>query len=101
MIAAGWSTPEIAAAARALLTGWYELLTQVATEAAESVGGLGPFTPAEIATLVGTAFIGSESLLLLGFDRRQLPIRASLRRVAEAIRHAEERTAAARANGAG
>ena len=30
MIAAGWSTPEIAAAARELLAGWYELLTEVA-----------------------------------------------------------------------
>src|SRR5687767_6138147 len=100
MIAAGWSTPDIAAGARAILTGWFELLTQVAAEAAESVGGLGPFTPAEVATLVGNAFIGSEALLLLGFDRHQMPIRASLRRVGEAIRQAEERTAAAtRGNG--
>lgn len=90
MIAAGWSQPEIAAAARQILTGWYDLLTEVATEAAESLGGLGPFSPAEVATLIGNAFIGSEALLLLGFERHQLPIRASLRRVAEAIRHAEE-----------
>jgi AcrR family transcriptional regulator len=102
MIAAGWSTPEIAAGARAIIAGWYELLTEVAAEAAESVGGLGPFTPAEVATLIGNAFIGSEALLLLGFDRRQMPIRASLRRVGEVIRQAEERTAAAaRANGDG
>jgi AcrR family transcriptional regulator len=100
MIAAGWSTPEIAAAARAILTGWYELLTRVAAEAADSVGGLGPFTPAEVATLIGNAFIGSEALLLLGFDRQQLPIRASLRRVGEAIRQAEERVSnATRTNG--
>jgi hypothetical protein len=72
----------------------------VAAEAAESVGGLGPFTPAEVATLIGNAFIGSEAMLLLGFDRRQMPIRASLRRIGEVIRQAEERTAAAaRANG--
>ena len=35
MIAAGWSTPTIAAAARDDPGGWYELLTEVATEAAE------------------------------------------------------------------
>jgi AcrR family transcriptional regulator len=100
MIAAGWSTPEIAAAARTILKGWYDLLTEVAAEAAESVGGLGPFTPAEVATLVGNAFIGSEALLLLGFERQQLPIRSSLRRVGEVIRRAEERAAiAARGNG--
>ena len=35
MIAAGWSNPEIADAARRCCSGWYELLTEVATEAAE------------------------------------------------------------------
>ncbi len=91
MIAASWSTPALAAAARDVLFGWYEVLTEVATEASETLGGLGPFEPAEIATLIGNAFIGSEALLLLGFDRHQLPIRASLRRVAELIRGLEER----------
>ena len=90
MIAAGWSNPEIAAAAREILMGWYDLLTEVATEASERLGGLGPFTPAEVATLIGNAFIGSETLLLLGFDRHRLPIRASLRRVGQLIREAEE-----------
>jgi AcrR family transcriptional regulator len=91
LIAAGWSTPEIAVAARDILSGWYDLLIEVATEAADRFGGLGPFSPAEAATLIGTAFVGSEALLLLGFDRRQLPIRASLRRVGQIIRAAEER----------
>jgi AcrR family transcriptional regulator len=95
MIAAGWSTPDIAEAARSILAGWYELLTEVATEAAAVFGGLGPFAPVEVATLIGNAFIGSESMLLLGFDRHQMPIRASLRRVGEAIRIAEDRAAAA------
>jgi AcrR family transcriptional regulator len=90
MIAAGWSTPEIGAAARTLLGGWYELLTEVATEAAAKLGGLGPFSPAEAATLIGNAFMGSEALLLLGFDRHQLPIRASLRRFGQLIRTMEE-----------
>ena len=89
LIAAGWSTPEIGAAAQRLLAGWYALLTEVAEEAAKRFGGLGPFTPAEIATLIGNAFIGSEALLLLGFDPNQLPIRASLRRIADVIRTAE------------
>jgi hypothetical protein len=90
MIAASWSTPALAEASRAVLFGWYEMLTEVATEAAERLGGLGPFEPAEIATLIGNAFVGSEALLLLGFDRHQLPIRSSLRRVAELIRSLEE-----------
>ncbi len=73
------------------------MLTEVALEAAERFGGLGPFSPAEAATLVGNAFLGSEVLLLLGFDRHELPIRASLRRVGELIRTAEEASAAASA----
>jgi AcrR family transcriptional regulator len=90
MIAAGWSNPEIADAVRPLLAGWYDLLTEVATEASDRLGGLGPFSPRELATLIANMFIGSEALLLLGFDRRQLPIRASLRRVGDLIRMVEE-----------
>ena len=93
MIAAGWSEPDIADAARALLSGWYELLTDVATEAAETFGGLGPFSPREVATLIGNLFIGSEAMLLLGFDRHRFPIRASLRRIGDVIRAAEQRSA--------
>jgi AcrR family transcriptional regulator len=93
MIAAGWSTPEIGIATREMVQGWYELLNDVATEAAGRFGGLGPFSPAEAAALVVNAFIGAEALLLLGFDRHQVPIRASLRRVGELIRAAEERSA--------
>lgn len=90
MIAAGWSAPELAEVVRGLLQGWYELLADVAREAAERLGGLGPFTPEEAATLVGNAFIGSEALLLLGFDRQALPIRSALRRVGTLIRQAED-----------
>lgn len=91
MIAAGWSTPEIADQAKSTLKGWYDLLTDVATEAAERFGGIGPFTPAEVATLIGCSFIGGESLILLGFQRNDLPIRTALRRVGQLIRAAEER----------
>ena len=91
MIAAGWSEPEIADAARNLLGGWYDLLNEVATEAADVFGGLGPFSPLEVATLIGNLFIGSEAMLLLGFDRHRFPIRSSLRRIGEVIRLAEQR----------
>ena len=99
MIAAGWSTPEIGAAAREILNGWYILLADVATEAAARFGGLGPFSPAEAAALIVNAFMGAEALLLLGFDRHQMPIRASLRRIGELIRAAEERSAGDRHRG--
>jgi len=91
MIAAGWSTPVIAEKVRSMQEGWFDLLTEVAGEAAERFGGLGPFTPRELATLIGIAFIGGEAELLLGFDRHRMPVRSALRRVGQLIRELEER----------
>jgi AcrR family transcriptional regulator len=90
MMAAGWSNLELGAAVRELLGGWVALLAEVAGEAERRHGPLGPFTAEEAATLVASAFFGSESLLLLGFDREVLPIRSALRRVGVLIRQLEE-----------
>jgi AcrR family transcriptional regulator len=90
MLAAGWSNAELGTAVRELLGGWFALLTEVAREAEHRHGPLGPLTAEEVATLVGTAFIGAEALLLLGFDREVLPIRSALRRVGVLIRQLEE-----------
>jgi AcrR family transcriptional regulator len=91
MMAEGWSNPAVGAAVRDVLRGWYSLLTDVAGEAEARFGTLGPFTAAEVATLIGNAFIGSEALILLGFERDDLPVRAALRRVGVLIRDLEER----------
>jgi hypothetical protein len=61
----------------------------VAREAERRHGPLGPFTPEELGTLVANVFIGSEALLLLGFDRDALPIRSALRRIGVLIRERE------------
>jgi AcrR family transcriptional regulator len=96
MIAEGWANEQIAEAVRALVGSWFELLTEVATEAEAQLGPLGPFTAREMATLIGNTFIGSEALILLGFDRDLLPIRAALRRVGVLIRDLEEGAISAR-----
>jgi AcrR family transcriptional regulator len=93
MIAAGWSDPQIAQVVRTSLQGWYDLLTNLAEEAGQRFGGLGPFTPAEVACLVGHAFIGSEALILVGLERPQIPTRQALRKIAVLIRQMEEREA--------
>lgn len=90
MIAAGWSEPTVGAAVRALLSGWYDLLSEVMREAEAQYGPLGPFSPDELATLIGNSFIGSEALLLLGFDRQTMPIRSALRRVGQLFRTWED-----------
>lgn len=92
MIAEGWANDGIAEAVRGQLRGWYELLFQVAEQAEARYGPLGPFTAREAATLIGNAFIGSEALILLGFDRDDLPARSALRRIGVLIRQLEEQS---------
>lgn len=88
MLAAGWSDPEVAEQATLLLREWFDLLTKVMREAEEQFGSLGPFRAEDVAVLVGMAFLGGESLLLLG-DGWSDPVRTALRRVGDLIRAAE------------
>jgi AcrR family transcriptional regulator len=90
MIAAGWSNEQVGDAVRELVGGWFQLLVDVAREAEGRHGPLGPFTADEVAALIATSFIGSEALLLLGFDRQVMPIRSALRRIGVVIRALEE-----------
>jgi AcrR family transcriptional regulator len=89
MTAAGWSDPEVAAAVREFHAGWYRLLTEVAERAATRLGGLDPFTPAEVAALMGLPFIGAESTILLGVPESVIPARSALRKVGALIRTLE------------
>jgi AcrR family transcriptional regulator len=90
LIAAGWSDPEIASAVWGQLRGWQEILNAVAERASEELGGLGPFTPAEVAALAGLLFIGAEAYILLGVEEDELPARSALRKVGALIRVMEE-----------
>ena len=101
MIATGWADERIGEAVRSLLRGWFELLTDVAAEAESRHGPLGPFTHQETGTLIGLLFMGAESMILLGFDRHDLPVRSALRRVGLLIRHMEEHGATQGGNSAG
>lgn len=71
MIAAGWTDRAVGAQATRLLRGWFDLLESVIREASDEVGDIGAATPRDIATLVGLAFMGAESMLLLGEDWEQ------------------------------
>jgi AcrR family transcriptional regulator len=90
MTAVGWSNAEVAAAIRADLEGWFRLLTNVAARLADRHGKLGPFKPEHVATLVSLAFLGAETMILLGVPETELPCRASLRRVGALIRATED-----------
>jgi AcrR family transcriptional regulator len=90
MITAGWSDPVIAIRVRELLQSWLQLLIEITRQAEATLGPLGPFPPDELAALIGQAFLGGETLLLLGFERSSWPVRAALRRFAQVIRNLEE-----------
>lgn len=90
MTAAGWSDAEVANAVRTYLHGWFRLLKGITRRFAVEAGGLGPFEPEEVATLVGIAFLGAETMILLGMSEDEMPNRAALRKIGILIRAAEE-----------
>lgn len=94
MIAASWADPEVASTVRTGLMGWINLIVGAARKAADEVGGLGPFSPEEIGALVANAFIGAESLYLLGVEPAGSPARLGLRRVGDLLRALEAHAAA-------
>ncbi|GAC1665468.1 MAG: hypothetical protein NVS9B8_06450 [Candidatus Limnocylindrales bacterium] len=99
LIAAGWSDPELAASVREQLGKWFALLTAVAQRTSDAIGGLGPFTPSEVAALMGLSFVGAESAILLGMTEDQLPTRSALRKLGEVIRELETTRATERGHG--
>jgi AcrR family transcriptional regulator len=92
LIAASWSDPEVAKVVRTGLMGWFELIADVARQAEKELDSLGSFSPEEVAALVSMAFIGGESLFLLGVEKKGAPVRQSLRRVGDVIRMAESKS---------
>lgn len=91
MIAAGWSSVEVRDAVDEVLAAWSGALTEVVEQGRADGANFGSFEPADIVALVMSAFLGAESLILLGLDRDQLPIRRALRRVGDALVALESR----------
>jgi AcrR family transcriptional regulator len=89
LIAASWADVEVAKVVRAGIMGWLDLIVGVARKAENTLGGLGPFTPEQAGAFAANAFIGAESLYLLGIEKRGSPVRQALRRVGDLIRVAE------------
>jgi AcrR family transcriptional regulator len=94
LIAASWSDPAVARVVRAGLTGWSDLIVEVARKAERELGKLGPFSPEEIGAFAASVFLGAESLYLLGFERKGVPMRDALRRFGDLIRLREAAAAA-------
>jgi AcrR family transcriptional regulator len=90
LIAASWVDAEVAKVVRTGIMGWVDLIVGLARKAEAKLGGLGPLTPEEVGALIANAFIGAESLHLLGLEKKGSPVRRALRRVGDLIRSAED-----------
>lgn len=78
IVASGYSDPELAAAARQTLKGWFVLLRNFAIDL-RSIGGASSEVSADqLSCLIGLAFLGAETMLLVDTE---LPVIASLRAV--------------------
>jgi AcrR family transcriptional regulator len=89
LIAASWADAPVAKVIRAGIMGWLDLITGLARRAEREFGGLGPFSAEEVAALIANAFIGAESLYLLGLEKKGMPVRQALRRFGDLIRISE------------
>ena len=89
LMAASWSDTEVAKVVRAGLIIWFDLITGLARKAERELGVMGPLPADELAALIGCAFMGAESLYLLGGEKKGVPVRKALRRVGDLIRLAE------------
>ena len=90
MTAAGWSDPEIGAAVRAALREWIGLLRGVAERAERTLGGFGPLSADDVTALVTVAWLGAESMHLLGMEDQDYDVRGALRRFGDVLRTLEE-----------
>ncbi len=90
MTAVGWSSSSIGKEMRGIWGAWQDLLRGVATDARRQ--GILPamWEPNEIVALVAAGFIGAESMILLGMEDEELPVRKALRKVGDLIRITEE-----------
>jgi len=89
LIAASWADAAVAQVVRTALMQWVDLIVGTARKAERELGGLGPLTPEEIGAFAVNAFIGAESLYLLGLEKKGSPVRQALRRVGDLVRSAE------------
>jgi AcrR family transcriptional regulator len=89
LMALGWSNPVVCARVVGTMSQWFALHLKLVEEIQADLGTLGPFEAEDIAALIGTAFVGAESFILLGWEDRGIPLRRALRRFSHVIRYFE------------
>ena len=92
LVAVGWSNPEIGEAVREGLMGWINLLTEQVEKFIEIHGISNFFSAQELSALIGTAFTGAESAIILGLEEKGVPYRQALRRFGDLLSLIETQT---------
>jgi AcrR family transcriptional regulator len=86
LIAASWADAAIGKVVRAGLVRWTEVVRVLARRAERELGSFAPLSAEDVTALIGNAFIGAESLYLLGIEKKSIPVRDSLRKFGDLIR---------------
>ena len=92
MMAAGWSSDVVGAEVRFMLLGWNRVLRQLVRSAEQSGMRFDVFASEDLVALIGAAFLGAESMILLGLEDEEVPLRAALRKIGLLIKALEEGT---------
>ncbi len=92
MMAAGWSSEVIGKEVVVMLRGWNDVLNTLAIEARAAGLDFGPFSVMDVVALTSAAFLGAESMILLGLEDEGIPLRRALRQIAPLIKGLEEGT---------
>jgi hypothetical protein len=72
--------------------GWINLLTEQAEKFIENHGIGNFFSAQELSALIGTAFTGAESAIILGLEEKGVPYRQALRRFGDLLSLIETQT---------
>jgi AcrR family transcriptional regulator len=92
MMAAGWSSDVVGAEVRFMLSGWNRVLRQLVRSAEQSGMRSDVFTSEDLVALISAAFLGAESMILLGLEAEGIPLRTALRKIGRMIKAFEEGT---------
>lgn len=92
MMAAGWSSEVIGKEVVVMLRGWNDVLNGLATQAQDAGLDFGSLTVVDVVALTSAAFLGAESLILLGLEDEEIPFRKALRQIGQMIKELEEGT---------
>jgi AcrR family transcriptional regulator len=92
MMAAGWSSDAIGKEVVVMLRGWNDVLSGLASEAHKEGFSFGPFSVEDVSALTASAFLGAESMILLGLEDEGIPLRKALRQIGSLIKGLEEGT---------